>query len=140
MAHIPGDPVVGRLQDRPSGEAPTPPVGKVAPLGVPVRTGARDLFAAIIAKWDAKVRNRSGVTHQYSLWLGHVGTVRASGKQRFHLRGFGLEKAECGGERKIMPSALNDLYKLFHVVHGQLFFGQAPRNGVHRRNAKTFDE
>ena len=100
-----------------------------------------DLFAAIIAKSDAEVRDRSDVTHQYSLWLGHVGTVRATGKQRsFTCAALAWKRrnAEANG---IMRSALNDIYKLFHVVPGQLrFFCQAPGNGVHRRNAKTFDE
>lgn len=86
-----------------------------------------DLFAAIVAKWDAKVRDRSDVTHQYSLWLGHVGTVRATGKQRsFTCAALAWKRrnAEANG---IMPSALNDLYKLFHVVPGQLgFFVRRP--------------
>ena len=86
-----------------------------------------DLFAAIIANSDAEVRDRSDVTHQYSLWLGHVGTVRATGKQRsFTCAALAWKRrnAEANG---IMRSALNDIYKLFHVIPGQLrFFVRRP--------------
>ena len=100
-----------------------------------------DLFAAIIAKSDAEVRDRNDVTHQYSLWLGHVETVRATGKQRSFTCAALAWKRRNTEANGITWSALNDIYKLFHVVPGQLrFFCQAPGNGVHRRNAKTFDE